>query len=116
MQIEDLSPATVGEDRIAVELADPETKPTALRPVLVNISYDAADPEGVVLPIEVLVQSPVAEGFEEKVFRHSKPTSYAFTPITAGSHLVLVREQAHNRWVGRLVIDVQGDRFGEAAN
>lgn len=116
MQLDRLSPAYLGEDKIAVQLADPSSKPTVGKTVRLDFGYDACAPAGVVLPVEVVVQSPKAEGFESKVFRHSAPGAYAFTPIAAGPHLVLVRELFHNRWQGRLVFDVEGDAFDRDPN
>ncbi len=111
MRAEDISPDYLGEELISVELAEPDLKPSTGQVVQLSVGYSKTGEAGIVLPIEIIVQSPVAEGFESHVFRRSAPTSFVFTPIAAGPHLVLVRELFHNYWFGRLVFDVAGDEL-----
>lgn len=111
MNIDDLSPATIGEDKIALTV-DPSTDPpTALRAVQINVDYAATEPFGVALPLDMIVQGPTEDSYVERTFRRFKPTTLSFVPLAAGEHLVLLRETAHNRWIGRLRITVVGDRF-----
>lgn len=111
MNIDQLSPATIGEDKIALSL-DASTNPaTALRAVQVNVDYSAAGEAGIALPLDLIVQGPTEDGYIERTFRRFKPSTISFVPLAAGEHLVLLREQAHNRWVGRLRINVVGDPF-----
>lgn len=111
-----ISPTYVGEDRIIVTLNSSSLSPLARQPVTLDIDYDNADPEGIILPIEIIVQPAFGSGGEgggyiRKIFRRSAPTSFSFTPIGAGKYLIIVREIAHNFWQGRIVITVSGDDF-----
>ena len=112
-----ISPAYVGEDRLGVEV-DSLTRPYALQPLTVNFDYSQADPVGVRLPIEVVVQPPTTDGsgYLRRVFRRVVPPSFTFVPIAAGPHLILIREVGHNRWLGRLVVSVVGDRMSEVSS
>src|SRR3954469_2636970 len=111
MNIDELSPATIGEDKISLTI-DPSTDPpTALKAVQVNVDYSAADPFGVELPLNMIVQGPTAESYIERTFRRFVPNTLSFVPLAAGEYLVVLREVAHNRWVGRLRFTVVGDRF-----
>jgi hypothetical protein len=109
MNIDELSPAYVGEDRIRLTL-DPNTDPpTVGRVVTVIVDYSACDPQGVNLPIDFIVQGPSATSYRSKVLRRKRPTRLSFIPSESGSHLLLIREQTHNRWFGKLVLTVAGD-------
>ena len=105
-----LSPLYIDEDKFTLEL-DSVSVAIALQPMTLNINYDEADPEGAMLPIEVIVQPPTEDGtgYIQKIFRNFIPSSFTFTPINAGDHLVLVKELGHNRWQGRLLITIEGD-------
>ncbi len=111
MNIDQLSPAYIGEDKITLELDPSTSSPRVFQSVQVNVDYSPADPSGVVLPLELIVQGPTKASFIEKVFRKFAPENISFKPIAAGEHLILLREVAHNRWVGRLRIQVSGDSF-----
>jgi hypothetical protein len=37
----------------------------------------------------------------------------SFRPRGAGRYLVLLREQSHNRWQGRLEVEVTGEQFDD---
>lgn len=109
MNIDELSPAYVGEDRIKLSV-DPNTDPpTVGKVVAIYIDYDACDPEGASLPFDFIVQGPTYTSYIERTYRRRRPVRLAFIPSEVGSHLILLREQRHNRWFGRLVIDVKGD-------
>lgn len=110
MDIEVLSPSYYREDRIAVTV-DPKLPLLASRPVVVSFDYAGCLPQGVVLPIVVAVQPAFGDGsnYVRKVFRRVAPSSYSFVPREAGDYLVTVRESAHNRWQGRLIVRVGGD-------
>jgi hypothetical protein len=112
MNIDELSPATIGEDKIVLAV-DPSTDPpTALKAVQINVDYGKADAEGgVALPLDLIIQGPTQESYIARTYRRFVPKTLSFVPIAAGVHLVLLREQAHNRWVGRLRIVVIGDFF-----
>ena len=110
-----LNPVYLKEDRIGVQV-EQGNRLLALQPITVEFDYSAADPVGVELPMEVVVapgfgQGGEGDGYRSKVFRRSVPTSYTFTVPGAGQYLVMIREISHNRWWGRLVIEVGGDQF-----
>jgi hypothetical protein len=107
--IDELSPETIGEDKITLALDPATPNPRAFAPVLVSVDYGACAPDGVVLPMELLIQSPSAGNVIRKVFRRTAPLSLAFTPREGGLHGVLLRELGHNRWKGLLRIQVAGD-------
>jgi hypothetical protein len=114
VRVDDISPAYLGEDLITVSLADKDAVPTSGQIVRIAISYDrVAAKGGVVLPIEVTVIGP--DDYERRVFRIRPPTAYAFIPSTPGDFLVLVKETAHNKWVGRLTLSVGGDELENAS-
>ncbi len=114
--IDIISPTFLGESCIKVSV-DPSCEPLmAFRPVMVDFDYAGAAPEGIALPLELIVQPALsaaadAGGYHRKVFNRHPPTSYTFAVPSAGDYLVLIREVAHNQWQGRLVITVGGDRL-----
>ncbi|MCP4674325.1 MAG: hypothetical protein GY854_02165 [Deltaproteobacteria bacterium] len=114
--IDRISPTFLGDSRIRVSI-NPCCEPLmAFRPITVDLNYDDAEPEGVVLPLEITVQPAFAEvsaagGYRHKVFHRHVPSSYTFTVPSAGDYLILIREYAHNQWQGRLVITVAGNRL-----
>lgn len=107
--IEDISPETIGEDLITLSLDPSTVSPRAFSSVLVNVDYSRCAPDGVVLPIEILVQAPTAGNVRRRVARRAVPLTIAFTPREGGLHGVTVREIGHNRWVGKLRVQVAGD-------
>jgi len=107
--IDELSPETIGEDRISLALVAGLAPPRAFAPVLVMVDYERCLPEGVALPLELLIAAPSAGNVIRRVLRRAAPRVIAFTPREGGLHGVLVRELAHNRWVGKLRIVVAGD-------
>jgi hypothetical protein len=111
MNIDELSPATIGEDKIVLVLDSSTDPATALKAVQVNVDYSATGNAGIALPLDMIVQGPTEESYIERTFRRFKPNTLSFVPIAAGEYLVLLREQAHNRWVGRLRLTVVGDPF-----
>jgi|WetSurMetagenome_2_1015567.scaffolds.fasta_scaffold527307_1 hypothetical protein len=104
--VDEICPSYYGEDRLSLSLVT-TGKLQAFSPVLVSVDYSSASPEGVSLPLEMIVQGPSPQSYIRRVFS-SAPTSIAFTPKEGGSHLVMLREYAHNRWWGRLVLDIDG--------
>jgi hypothetical protein len=114
MKIDDFSPAYIGEDKIILTLDQASSSPRVFSSIQVNIDYSETLPEGVAMPLELIVQGPTEAGFVERTYRKFKPESVSFKPIAAGEYLVLLREVAHNRWVGRLRFVVTGDEFERA--
>jgi hypothetical protein len=109
MNLDELSPATIGEEKITLTLDSSTPVPKVFALVQVNVDYSSALPAGIALPLDFIVQGPSQDSYKEKVFRRYLPQSLSFIPIEAGAHLVLLREQAHNRWLGRLIVTVAGD-------
>lgn len=107
--LEELSPSYVGEDRIALTLADPQVPILANVPFQVNVDVSATLPEGLVLPIELVVSGPSTGQYKRRLFTKSVPNSLLITPTVRGSHFILIRELFHNRWQGRLTVEVRGD-------
>lgn len=108
--IDELSPREYGEDRIVLSLSLPTIKPRVFVPVVIEVDASACDPEGLVLPIELIVAGPSGKATERRqVFRTRLPSEITFTPVEGGSILVLLRELFHNRWWGKLVLPVVGD-------
>jgi hypothetical protein len=109
MNIDEISPAYIGEDVISLDLSDSTPKPRVGNPVIVTVDYsDSEKYGGTTLPLEVVVQGPTPEFFRSHVYRAFKPHILVFSPETAGEHLVLLRELVHNRFVGTLVVQVMG--------
>lgn len=108
--LDELSPREYGEDRIVLTLALPSVKPRVFVPVVIQVDASACDPEGLVLPVELIVTGPSGAATERRqVFRKRLPSEITFTPIEGGSILVRLAELYHNRWWGKLVIPVVGD-------
>lgn len=113
-----LSPTYVQADRFVLTLHEASDPPLAFRPITINVDYSAADPGGINFPLELLVQpggeqGGSARGYVRRVYRRHAPTTVTFTAPGAGLYFVLLREIHHNRWQGRLVLEVGGDAFGE---
>lgn len=110
-----ISPIYVGEDRFGVEVETPN--PSALQPLTVIFDYSGAGDIWVRLPIEIIVQPAArdASGYVRRTFRRVVPSSFTFVPIASGEHLVLIREVGHNRWLGRALVDVAGDKASEVS-
>jgi hypothetical protein len=111
MNIDTLSPSYVGEDKIVLTLDASTSNPRAFTPVQIDVDYSACAPAGVELPLELIIQGPTPASYREKTYRKFVPKSISFQPIASGEYLVLLREVAHNRWIGKLRIQVTGDPF-----
>ncbi len=108
--VDEISPPEYGEDRFVLKLSQDTPNPRAFSPVVVEIDYSAADPEGLVLPLELTITGPSGtRSYERRVFPAFAPASIAFKPREGGAYLVRMTEQNHNRWFGSLPLDVEGD-------
>lgn len=107
--IEEISPATIGEDKIVLALDPATLVPRALAPVLITVDVSACEPEGLVLPLELIIQAPSASGCRRHILRRLVPKSLSFIPKEGGLHGVVLRELVHNRWLGKLRVEVLGD-------
>lgn len=114
--INKISPVYIGEDRFVLTV-DPISLPLlSYNFITININYDDADPEGVVLPLIATIQPAFGDGtgYIRKVYKTTAPSSLTFqASVGAGDYLVTVREWGHNRWQGRLVVTVAGDDYSE---
>ena len=106
---DELSPMYVGARAIVLSLLDPLSSPRSRQYVGVAVDYSAAEPEGVCLPLELLITGPSTGSFRRRIFRRVLPTQFDFLPIEGGKHQLLLREVTHNRYVGALTVDVIGD-------
>lgn len=110
-----ISPPTIGQDMIAITV-DPVSLPLLVsRVITLNFDYAATFPAGVVLPLILQVQPAFGRGagYFEKVFRRTRPNSFAFAVAGAGEYLVVLRECGHNYWQGRLLLEVEGEEFSQ---
>lgn len=116
--LEELAPTYLREPRLdlSLTLLDDRTRqtPRAFQPVLVEVGYTRAEPEGVMLPLVLEVQGPSPESYQRRVFAHAAPASLTFTPREGGRHSVILREVAHNLWWGLLELDVEGELLAPA--
>lgn len=109
--IDQISPPYVGEDRLTLKLANPNQKPLARQPIQVDVDFSATNPEGVVLPMELVLQGPNPPDHKRRVFTRDVPTSFVLVPEVKGPHFILFHELGHNRWQGRLQIEVDGEEL-----
>jgi len=112
--IDRISPDFLCEQRIKIQMDQSSEPLMPFRRIIVNFDYGDADPEGVVLPLELIVQPAfggggAALGYRRIVFRRTAPSSATFTVPSAGQYLLVLREMAHNQWYGRHLITVGGD-------
>ena len=112
ISLDEICPPYVGEARLVLQLQSTGTV-RAFEHASILVDYSATAPEGVVLPLELLIQGPSPQSYARRVFLRSRPTALIFTPREGGAHLLTLREFAHNRWWGRLVVDVQGQLLQE---
>lgn len=109
--LDELAPLYVGSESLKLSLAEPNTEARAFRSVTVLVDYSGAGEDGVQLPLELRVTGPSAESYVQRFFRRTAPSELSFTPKEGGSFLVLLREVAHNRRRGKLVVQVAGERI-----
>jgi len=110
--LDEICPRCIGEDRLVLQLQTMGVV-RAFTQTAISVDYSATAPEGVVLPLELLIQGPSPQSYARRVFMRSRPTTLIFTPREGGSHLITLREFAHNKWWGRLVVDVEGQQLQE---
>jgi hypothetical protein len=105
--LDEICPPYYGEDRLDLSLTT-QGRVRAFTQTSIAVSYARTLPEGVLLPLEMIVQGPSAQSYVRRVYSRSRPTTLFFTPKEGGSHLILLREFAHNRWWGRVAVTVDG--------
>jgi hypothetical protein len=104
---DEICPPYIGEQRFTLSLVSTAAIQAFSRQQL-TIDYSGAEPDGVVLPLEMIVQGPSRSSYQRRVYSRAKPTSLFITPREGGPHLVLLREFAHNKWWGRVTLNVEG--------
>lgn len=109
IKIDEISPADIGEDKLVLQLADPSATIQIFIPFEICVNYDATEPEGVVLPLELVIRGPRPGQETRRKFTRSRPERLLVTPTTRGQHFVLLRELFHNRWQGRMTVEVIGE-------
>lgn len=110
--LDEICPSYIGEDRLVLQLQVIGAV-RAFEQTAISVDYSATAPEGVVLPLELIIQGPSPQSYVRRVFTRSRPNTLIFTPREGGSHLVTLREFAHNKWWGRLVVSVEGQSLQE---
>jgi hypothetical protein len=111
--LNELAPDYLQQKIIGVSPANPLESPEARKPTTLVIDASGTLPNGLMLPIEVLVTGPSDRSFERKVFTRSIPSSFTFTPKEGGRFTVVVREVAHNLWWGSTELAVAGQSFDD---
>lgn len=107
---DEISPKTLGEDRIDLTLSNDTPSPIVFANVSILVNYDRCDPNGTVLPLVFTVTGPSGKGtFQRRYSRRLRPSEISFRPTEGGTHLIRLAEMFHNRWFGSLVINVAGD-------
>lgn len=107
--VDEVSPASYGEDRIVLTLSPGQT-PRQFEAVLIDVDVSACLPAGVVLPLEAtLMQESGAATFQRQEFARLAPTQLAFVPREGGTCLVRLAEKHHNRWFGAVEFPVAGE-------
>lgn len=107
--IDSIAPAYIGEDLIRLQLNESTRKPRVGQPVIVQVDYSASFAHGgVSLPVERIIQGPLASDRKTHIYRRFRPSILTFVPTIPGEHLVLLRELHHNLFVGMLTLQVAG--------
>lgn len=107
--LDEISPRYVREKRLDLKLDASQLTVRAFQPVLVNVGYARAKPEGVMMPLVLEVQGPSPLSYQRREYTKALPVSFIFTPREGGPHLVTLREVAHNKWWASLNLDVEGE-------
>jgi hypothetical protein len=110
-----VSPSYMGVDRFRLNVSELSKPLLDGKVVTIDVDYAGAEPGGVQLPLILRVQPEfgTGRGYRRKAFRRSAPKSITFRPRGAGSYLVLLQEQSHNQWQGRLTVQVGGEQFDD---
>jgi hypothetical protein len=104
----EISPAVIGEERIRLTVSATQGPIVADAAVSLDVDYAQALPQGVTLPLELIIQGPTLDGYQRRAFRRSAPSSIVVVPRESGQHQITLREAAHNRWWGALQFYVEG--------
>lgn len=109
---EELAPDNMREPRIQLTLADPGAPLNAGVPIVINVDYSLAEPDGVRLPLILTISSGRSRSsFRRHFFQRVLPSVISFTPVEGGRHLVRLAEVYAQQWSGIIRLDVFGDRL-----
>jgi hypothetical protein len=109
--LDEVSPASVGEDAITVKVAEGSRARLIVGKIIdLTVDYSSADPEGIQLPLRFTIQGPTRESFDERYFSNIRPKSISFVPLVAGTYFILLKECFNNRRQGRLRVTISGER------
>ncbi len=106
---DDICPDTVGDALFRLSLADPLARLIPYEPVDVSVDYGSTETiGGPSLPLELIISGPKAERVERRLFLLTLPRLITFSAEAPGVHTILLREMAHNLWVGSLRVTIEG--------
>jgi hypothetical protein len=116
--IDIISPVTIGSDKITLTVDDGSLPLQTFKPITVNIDYTPAGTDGINVPLELVIQPESGDGgagngYFRDVYYRAAPDTITFTPSKANKYFILLKEMFHNRWQGRLIVDVAGDKFSD---
>jgi hypothetical protein len=104
-ELDEISPPYLRDQRIQLALAAGQT-PQRGRPVLLEVSYALAAPQGVALPLIFEARAGTATSYQRRTFLRAPPPAITWTPRERGTYSLTLREFAHNYWWGSLQIEV----------
>lgn len=107
--LDEISPRYLREQRLTLTLDASSVRPVAFGSVLIQVSYSRATPGGVVMPLILEIEGPSAGSAVRRVYSRAAPASIVWRPVEGGVHMVTLREAAHNRWWGKLRVEVAGE-------
>lgn len=105
--LEELSPPTLRQPAIIIQLArplDPRRPGRAIR-FLVSVDGTLA-PRGLVLPVEEMITGPGGAIVRQTEHRRLLASSITFTPRKGGNYMLLLREVAHDMHYGTFAFSV----------
>lgn len=107
---DEICPGDIGDSLLRLTLADSAAPRRPQEPIELLVDYARADAlGGVVLPLECIISGPSGH-LERRIFTVAAPVSLMLTPTESGTYVVLLREMAHNKWVGTLRVVVDGKK------
>lgn len=104
---DEICPRYYAEDRLTLSLTT-QAQLRAFTLIALAVDYSAAMPEGIALPLVMTVQGPSPQSYIRREYRRARPDVLLFTPKEGGQHLVTLSEFAHNKWWGRIVLNIEG--------
>ena len=107
--LDEISPRYLREQRLTLTLDASSVRPVAFASVLINVSYSRATPGGVVMPLVLEIRGPSESSSVRRIYSRAAPASIVWRPVEGGVHLITLREAAHNRWWGKLRVEVAGE-------